>query len=396
MSSITTPAPIAASERIEALDVIRGFALFGIFLVNIEWFTRPWQELGAGMQAGTAALDHTVDWLVYLAARGKFWVLFSLLFGMGFAVMSERLDATGRDFRSVYLRRSALLMAFGIAHAVLLWSGDILHSYALAALLLLLARGMRPTTQLSLGLAIYLGLTLLATAGGLVMAGVKTLPNAEAATAEAAASAAQAYAHGDYLAVTLQRTRDFMFELLPHDIDIVPMAFAVFLCGAWLVRSGRIGDVAAHAAFFRAMALVGVAVGAMLGVVMLSGPQAIAGGMHLASSLALAFGYLGIIAWMLARPATARFIAWLAPVGRMALSNYLLQSLIASTIFYGYGLGMWGRIGRGSQILLVVVIFAAQALLSRWWLSRYRFGPAEWLWRWGTYGKRPAFRVGGS
>jgi uncharacterized protein len=170
----------------------------------------------------------------------------------------------------------------------------------------------------------------------------------------------------------------------------------VFLCGAWFVRSGRIGDVVAHAAFFRALALVGVAVGAVFGVVMLSGPQAIAGGMHMASSLALAFGYLGIIAWMLARSATARFVAWLAPVGRMALSNYLLQSLVASTIFYGYGLGMWGRIGRGSQVLLVVVIFAAQVVLSRWWLSRYRFGPAEWLWRWGTYGKRPAFRAGGS
>jgi uncharacterized protein len=276
---------------------------------------------------------------------------------------------------------------------VLLWSGDILHSYALAALLLLLARGMQPAAQLSLGLAIYLGMTLLATVGGIVTAGVKALPNGEDASAEAAAAAAQVYAHGDYLAITAQRVRDFVSELLVHDIDIVPMAFSVFLCGAWLVRSGRIGDVVAHVAFFRALALVGVAVGAVFGVVMLSGPQAIAGGMHMASSLALAFGYLGIIAWMLARPATARFVAWLAPVGRMALSNYLLQSLLASAIFYGYGLGMWGRIGRGNQVLLVVLIFAAQALLSRWWLSRYRFGPAEWLWRWGTYGRRPAMKV---
>jgi len=392
-TTTTTLAPIAASERIEALDVIRGFALFGIFLVNIEWFTRPWQELGAGMQAGTAELDHAVDWLVYLGARGKFWVLFSLLFGMGFAVMSERLNATGRDFRTVYLRRSAVLMAMGLAHAVLLWSGDILHSYALAALLLLLARGMQPTAQLSLGLSIYLGMTLLATVGGIVTAGVKTLPNDTAATAEAAASAAQVYAHGDYLAVTVQRARDFVFELLPHDIDIVPMAFAVFLCGAWFVRSGRIGDVVAHMPFFRGMAIIGLAVGAAFTAVVLFGPQSISGGALLLGSAAMALGYLGAIAWLLARPATARFVAWLAPVGRMALSNYLLQSLVAATIFYGYGLGLWGRVGRGSQVLLVLVIFAAQVLLSRWWLSRYRFGPVEWLWRWGTYGKRPPFPV---
>jgi uncharacterized protein len=391
-STTTNPAPIAPKDRIEALDVIRGFALFGIFLVNIEWFTRPWQELGAGMQAGTAALDHTVDWLVYLAARGKFWVLFSLLFGMGFAVMSGRLTATGRDFGTVYLRRSAVLMVFGIAHAVLLWSGDILHGYALAALaLLLLARGMQPASQLYVGASIYLLFALLATVSGIVAADVEA-PDAPATAAEAAA-AAQVYAHGDYPAVTAQRARDFMFELLPHDIDIVPMAFSVFLCGAWFVRSGRIGDVVAHMPFFRGMAIIGLAVGAAFTAVILFGPQGLSGGALLLGSAATALGYLGAIAWLLARPATARYVAWLAPVGRMALSNYLLQSLLASTIFYGYGLGLWGRIGRTGQVLLVVAIFAAQALLSRWWLSRYRFGPVEWLWRWGTYGRRPAMKV---
>lgn len=392
--STFVPAPIAARDRIEALDVIRGFALFGIFLVNIEWFSRPWQELGAGLQEGTAALDHAVDWLVYLGARGKFWVLFSLLFGMGFAVMSERFAATGREFRAVYLRRSAVLMALGIAHAVLLWPGDILHSYALAALGLLLAGGLRPAAQLYLGLAIYCGFALLATLGGIVMAGVEALPNAAAATAEAAASAAQVYAHGGYLAVTAQRARDFVFELLPHDIDIVPLAFAVFLCGAWLVRSGRIRDVAAHVPFFRGMTVAGLLAGAGFTAIILFGPQSISGGMLLLGSLALALGYLGAIAWLLARPASARLVSWLAPVGRTALSNYLLQSLLASLIFYGYGLGLWGRIGRGGQVLLVVAIFAAQVFVSRWWLSRFRFGPVEWLWRWGTYGRRPAMRLG--
>jgi len=419
-SSTANLAPIAAKDRIVALDVIRGFALFGIFLVNIEWFTRPWQELGEGMQAGTAALDHAVDWLVYLAARGKFWVLFSLLFGMGFAAMSERFAASGRDFRAVYLRRSAVLLVLGIAHAVLLWSGDILHGYALAALALLLARGvqpatqlrvgaaiyvvfalaalglllargMQPVTQLRVGLTIYVGFALLATVGGLLMAAVDAPQSAASGTAEALA-AARVYAEGDYLAITTQRASDFFGVLLPHDIDIVPMAFAVFLCGAWFVRSGRIGDVVAHKPFFRGMAIIGLSVGAAFTAIILFGPQGIAGGALLLGSAAMALGYLGTIAWMLARPATARWVSWLAPVGRMALSNYLLQSLVASTIFYGYGLGQWGRIGRGGQVLLVLAIFAAQVLLSRWWLSRHRFGPVEWLWRWATYGRRPAMR----
>lgn len=385
----TTPAPIASEDRIVALDVIRGFALFGIFLVNIEWFTRPWQELGEGMLAGAAALDHAVDWGVYLAARSKFWMLFSLLFGMGFAAMSERFAATGRDFRGTYLRRSALLFAFGLAHALLLWPGDILHSYALAALLLLLARRMQPSTQLGLGLSIYLGLSLLAMVGGALLAVTETELPTDAAGATAAA---RIYAEGGYAAVTAQRARDFFGVLLVHDIDIVPMAFAVFLCGAWFLRTGRIGDVAANVGFFRTLAIAGLSVGAVFTAVLLFGPQSIASGVLLLGSAAIALGYLGTLAWLLARPATARLVAWLAPVGRMALSNYLLQSLIASTIFYGYGFGQWGQIGRTGQLLLVIAIFAVQVVLSRWWLSRYRFGPVEWLWRWGTYGKRPAMR----
>lgn len=389
MSTTTALAPIAGKDRIVALDVIRGFALFGIFLVNIEWFTRPWQELGEGMQAGTAALDHAVDWGVYLAARSKFWLLFSLLFGMSFATMSERFAATGRDFRGMYLRRSALLLVIGLAHALLLWPGDILHSYALAALWLLLAHRMQPSTQLGLGISIYVGLSLLAMAGGLLLAAAEPAVSTDAAEA---AAAARIYADGDYVAITAQRARDFFGVLLVHDIDIVPAAFAVFLCGAWFVRTGRIGDVAANVGFFRALSVAGLSIGAALTAVLLFGPQAIAGGVLLLGSAAIALGYLGTLAWLLARPATAPLVAWLAPVGRMALSNYLLQSLLASSIFYGYGLGQWGQIGRTGQLLLVVAIFAAQVLSSRWWLSRYRFGPVEWLWRWGTYGKRPAMR----
>src|SRR3546814_1950922 len=124
-------APIDAPRRILALDAIRGFALLGIFLMNVEWFTRPMQELGSGIAPGATGLDHAVAWLVYVFVQGKFWVLFSLLFGMGFAVMSARAGDSA-TFNKAYLRRCAVLLLFGVAHAVLLWPGDILHSYAVA------------------------------------------------------------------------------------------------------------------------------------------------------------------------------------------------------------------------------------------------------------------------
>lgn len=132
-------APLAPHQRIVALDVIRGFALLGIFLMNIEWFNRPISELGAGIPVGVAGLDHAIDWFVHTFVRSKFWTMFSLLFGMGFAVMLARAQSAGRGFLGPYLRRTAALAVFGLAHGVLLWTGDILLSYASAAAVLLLA-----------------------------------------------------------------------------------------------------------------------------------------------------------------------------------------------------------------------------------------------------------------
>src|SRR5690606_13945765 len=129
-------APIDAPRRILALDAIRGFALLGIFLMNVERFTRPMQELGSGIAPGTAGPDHVVAWLVYVFVQGKFTVLLSLLFGMVFAVMSAR-AADAATFNRAYLRRCAVLLLYGVARGVLLWPGDILHSYAVAALFLL-------------------------------------------------------------------------------------------------------------------------------------------------------------------------------------------------------------------------------------------------------------------
>src|SRR3546814_13876673 len=122
-------APIDAPRRILALDAIRGFALLGIFLMNVEWFTRPMQELGSGIAPGATGLDHAVAWLVYVVVQGKFWVLFSLLFGMGFAVMSARAGAAA-TFTRAYLRRSSVLLLFARPTARPRWPGDTLDRYA--------------------------------------------------------------------------------------------------------------------------------------------------------------------------------------------------------------------------------------------------------------------------
>jgi uncharacterized membrane protein YeiB len=130
--------PVAEGQRIEALDVVRGFALLGIFLMNIEWFNRPISALGDGMPRGLTGLDWLASWFVAYFVAGKFWTIFSLLFGMGFAVMLVRAERAGREFTKVYLRRILALAVFGAVHFIYLWEGDILFSYAVGALGLLI------------------------------------------------------------------------------------------------------------------------------------------------------------------------------------------------------------------------------------------------------------------
>jgi uncharacterized membrane protein YeiB len=130
--------PIASNERIQALDVVRGFALIGIFLMNIEWFNRPIGELGMGMPSTLSGADWWAGYLIYILVQGKFWTMFSLLFGMGFAVMLTRAERAGRGFLVPYVRRIFALAVFGACHHIFLWAGDILFSYAVAAMCLLL------------------------------------------------------------------------------------------------------------------------------------------------------------------------------------------------------------------------------------------------------------------
>ena len=404
----TAFAPIDSAQRIQAMDVVRGFALAGIFLMNVEWFGRPLQEMGQGIDPAATGLDHAAAWAVHVFVAGKFWVLFSLLFGMGFAVMSSR-GGHGAQFRVRYLRRCLVLLGLGVLHALLLWPGDILHTYAIAGLLMLGLGEISSRARLSLGLGLYLVPALLVVGlGGLIalvpageisdLAGTAALMEARAATA------AQAYAHGSYLETVAQRARDFVHVVLQGDLMVVPMALGVFMLGAWMVRSGRIHDVAAQRAWFARLALWTLPVGALFVALSLRvgtsfdglramGPMMLSQGLMMLGSLPLALGYLALLVLGLGVPGLSRALGWLAPAGRMALTLYLLQSLLASVLFHGYGFGLWGQVGRAGQVLLVLALFALQVLLARWWMTRCRFGPMEWLWRWMTYGVRPPLRL---
>ena len=475
-------APVAIRERIQTLDVIRGFALLGIALMNVEFFNRPIGDLDAGMPAGVVGIDYWAGWFVHVFVRGKFWTMFSLLFGMGFAVMLTRAEQAGRGFFAPYLRRTLALAVFGALHFIFLWTGDILFSYAAGAVLLMLVFYSKPRILLWLGvlllalaaafgaagsvghelpwqpmlgfgiplllfgvvayslrrwplsglraagLALYLIPALAMTIGGAAMIGQPPqaeqdrLAQVEAKTPEQKKALAESLEQraeqreehardladetrlmstGSYADATAWRAQSFV-KHLGQTVGFAVIVLGLFLLGAWFIRSGVMADPAAHLGLFRKMAWIGIPLGIGLslagaGITMThvrgqnDGAFQLASGLAFLGSLPASLGYLGAVV-VLFHGRWRNRLAQLAPVGRMALSNYILQSLLGTLFFYGYGLGQWG-LPRSQQVLYVLVVFAMQVLLSRWWLSRFRFGPLEWAWRWITYGKRPAMRV---
>ncbi len=405
--------PVAAGERLVSLDVLRGLALLGIGLMNVEYFGRPLRDMGQGLEPGQAPFDHALSWLVYVFVQGKFWILFSLLFGMGFALMDERARAADTDFRTLHLRRATGLLVIGLAHALLVWAGDILVPYALGAFVLLWFRDAAPERQGAWGAALY-GLPALAMVlmGALWMwvdpASVADTGNvtdtARRALEESRrAGEIAAYTTGSWPDAVRERAR-FLVGNLDETLVFEVFAIGVFLLGAWLLRSGAIAEPAAHAGLHRALRFVALPAGVALALASASVAvqfdlEANAGRALLAMSLMLVASplmSLGYLSWTLRALHTrtgARLLGALAPAGRMALTNYLLQSLVGTWVFYGYGLGRWGQVPRRWQLLGMVALFLVQVVASRAWLARFRFGPVEWLWRACTYGHLPPMRT---
>jgi len=407
-SAVTAEAPAQALPqklaRIEALDVLRGFALLGIFLMNIEYFNRPFQEFGMGIAANTTGIDFLVARLTEIFVTGKFWVLFSMLFGMGFVVMQTQADLDGRPFHAIYIRRTIALMAFGLLHVALLWSGDILHSYALVAFVLMWLPTLSVRASNFIGACLYLAPAFLSLVSGAVLS---FLPEEElnkmlAQSSESAKSTlevARVYSDGSFAEVMRQRGLDFL-HLLSFEPFVFISAFGIFLIGAGTMRSGRLLDLKANRHFFlQAMIYSGLLAAAFIGLANLfhghgaMEPKGmIEQALMMMGNLPLSLFYLGTIALAMSYVSGNKILGLLAPAGKMALTNYLMQSLIGSLVFYGYGLGMWQQWGRAELALFVVSIFMVQVIFSHIWLRFFRYGPMEWLWRALTYWSLPPMR----
>jgi uncharacterized protein len=388
-------------QRLEHLDVLRGFALLGILLVNFEWFTRPLQAIVLGGPTDLGGLDAIAAQAVAVLAEGKFYPLFSMLFGAGFALMLERARERSAPFWGVYLRRLLVLFAFGLAHILLIWSGDILLVYSLSAFVMIVLFRNTPARRLwKWAIVFWLLPVLLMWLGAASIEATRVDAEVHAdvmaqfeADREAAVAAidraARIHAEGSFAENVAQRGRDLRFLMTVAPFWIPPF-IGFFLLGRWLIATGKLSRPTENETWLRRWRAVGLlaglpvaaaAVWLMHGQDMMVPSLRVAAGMTLVS-VASVFVPLGYLSWV---TLGWRRLHFLAPAGRMALTNYLLQSLLWTWVFFGYGLGLWGEIPRAAQVPLALVFFAAQILFSRWWLERFRFGPAEWLWRSLTY-----------
>ncbi len=394
--------PVPSSERLEVVDVLRGFALLGVLITNVYSFNLP-PDGYIGDYSTSTILDNITYWFVRVFVKGKFYTLFSFMFGLSFALQISRLKSQGAPVVRLYTRRLAILLAIGLLHSIFIWAGDILKFYALLGFPLLLFRDVRPRRLLTWALAL-LSVFYLGVSGAYVVMNLTPREKAEARAdvpeeqEPAEDEASEAYQSGGYLEVTARRARILVSsENLSYLVAGLIYVLPTFLVGAYAGQRGLFHHLQGSAALLRKLLRWGLAVGLVSAVGCIALGLATSGGnrsaaralMGIAEQVtapALATAIVASLALLYRQRIGQQLLNPLASIGRTALSNYVLQSVVFTLLFYGYGLALMGQMGITTLFALSVAFYVAQVVVSSWWTRRVRFGPLEWVWRSLTYG----------
>ena len=399
-------APLGAVGRVQEMDVLRGVALFGVFLANLVGFASAdimateQQLLSLPTAPWDFALRDVIHWLVVDKAN----TLFAFLFGLGFWLQMQRLEERGADFETLYLRRLAVLLVIGLIHFFFIWTWDILHLYAMAGFVLFAMRRASNRDLLALGIIFALA----GRAFQKTLAEFTSLATSGGGYDDASVLVRQKLSEsGDYFGVVRNFFDWVIIDYLTTGLIISWLCYALgrFLIGAWVGRHGWISRAREYQPQWKRLAQWFLPTGLLLegAATLFRGTlppdwehrEFLADTLHLFSVPVLAVGYVSGLVAFFQTPRGARLLAPFAWSGRMALTNYLTQSFVIAFVLFGVGpgLALAGRIGTCALTAIVVFVYALQIVFSRWWLSRFAFGPAEWLWRALTYGKRPSWRL---
>jgi uncharacterized protein len=422
--------PVVAGERNEAIDMLRGVAVLGILVMNIYAFAMPFVAYSNPLAFGGTEPWNIGTWyFTHIFFDQKFMTIFSLLFGAGLIMMMTRAEARGVTYAGVWYRRSFWLLLIGALHGYLIWMGDILFHYALVGMLVFLFRKRSPKSLILIAVLLLSVAPLLNLSGGVYMtklqvAGteIEALQDAGEALseeqqeqlaewqemsvflgdpAEQVKNDIEGYSQSYPAVVSYRQPTVTMLQTQATFFFIIWRVGGVMLLGMALMKLGII-DGLRDSGYYKKMMLAGYGIG--LPIVVYSAwnlwshqwePMwTFRVGMipNYVGSLFVALGHIGLVMTLIKSGAASRLMARFAADGRMAFTNYLMHSVILTTVFYGYGLGLYADVPRAWQMAFVVAVIGFQLWFSPIWLKVYRFGPAEWLWRSLTYWRRQPMR----
>ncbi len=401
--------PVQKQERVEILDLLRGFALLGILMVNMPLMNAPFLTEMGEFSLWTDSLNQRATWIIDFFFTGKFYTLFSMLFGIGFFFFMKKAGDSDKRVLGLFRRRLGWLLAIGVLHVVLLWYGDILVFYALFGFLMILFRKKSNKSLIVWAAIILLIPVVVSSLMVLFFKLALTVPEAAReieSSFEASAAqmnqlfqqAIKVYSTGSFAEIVEMRLQEYK-NILGGIFFFFPNVLAMFLVGMVIARSKVLENLEHNQPFFRKLLLFSLPV-ALAGnwlyvtyaqqssylmldwslVLMLAG--------HGIGGPAMTFVYISLIVFCFQRGYAQWLTRAIQRTGRMALTNYLMQSVIATTIFFSYGLGLYGQVDIVQGMMLTVAIYVVQVIWSYFWLKHYRFGPMEWLWRTLTYGKK--------
>ncbi|SMP63511.1 DUF418 domain-containing protein [Anoxynatronum buryatiense] len=385
-----THEPIRPSERMDILDILRGFAIFGILAVNIAGMAGP-AFLPGYLPPALPWHDQIATFLVNFLAMGKFYVIFSFLFGLGFSIQMSRAEVKGQSLKSFYPRRLWILFGLGLLHNTFFFLGDILRHYALLGFVLMAFR-KRSDRTLMIWAAVFMviGFITMGITGGPLAVGGE-IPEELAFIVP---MARDVYTGSSFLQVVIFQAVGGVFSFFITFASQGGVVMALFLLGLLAGRKQFFQQLAEKKPVLKNVAVWGFIFGLSFNgaFILFAELPWVSTFFWVVGAPLLGSVYMAWLCLLYLKPRGAKWLAPVGRVGRMALTNYLMHSLIGSLIFNGYGLGFYEKVGPAGLLGITFLIYLLQIPFSTWWLNRYQFGPMEWLWRSLTYKKRQPFK----
>ena len=396
--------PVDQAHRQTSLDFIRGIAIFGILVMNIQTFGNVFASYVNPTVNGDFSGLNVVSWFItHIFFEQKFYTIFSMLFGAGIVLMAEKAAAKGVSAAKFHYRRSVLLILFGLTHGFYIWFGDILTTYGVFALLVYLGWKSKPRNLLITGVIFSILVSLLMLSGyfgemppdQVEMMEQMYLPSQELIQKEMSNYLGDWGRVHEARVEAMQKMLSFIFFFGIRIAGCMLMGMALFKLG--IINGKR------SLSFYKKLTFICLIPGLLItayGANLLYADgfkdaikaQMLYGQINFLASIVVALGYLGLFHWVYKSEGLKAFKQRMEAVGQMAFTNYITQSVICTTIFYGFGFGLFGSLERYQLLLVAFMVVALQIVWSKWWLQRFNFGPLEWLWRSLTYFKFQPFK----